>query len=712
MPFFPLAPYEIQAFSYAFVAFATGIAAFFIFSTGAKEREARSFALVALSAAIINIFAFLYYTVSDLELARTLRVISQSFVPTFYIFLILFSFDIYRGYSPLSPFVRRTGNALIALFFLFFPFFIFDALGSLFVVGEVIALPSVKLTPLPGPLLVPLIVLSSLATLFVVYILSAVFLRAFDRSIRRQAALLVLFLVIPLVTRLFGYASWFGSDATSLILTLITGPAFAFGVTYAVLRHQVFHLRLVAAQVFLFALWTFIFIKAILAPSWIAALPDIVLLAAAIVLGIFLIRSVLKEVVHRERLETLTKELATLNETLEEKVKDRTAALNRAKEHTETIFENLTFGLVEYTEKLQVTRVNKAAEALLGISRDEVIGKNFSAVTGEVKAPALMAVLHAEPLKNVPAPKDTLYDRYTAPPSAVEIVVETPRRRELQVITSPIVTVEGGQHRHLKLLRDVTRERIIDRSKTEFISIASHQLRTPLTALKWIFNLLLDGSSGTLPPKARELADRGNAAAERMIRLINDLLRVAQIEDGRFGYNFSLGDLAALVSAEVSNMQVLAKARGVALSFTTQHLPPLLFDATWMSLVVQNLLDNALKYSEAGDRVTVALTQEGSRAALTVADTGIGMSEEEHGRLFTKFFRSKKATSMFTDGTGLGLFIVRKVVEQHEGTIAVSSRAGVGTSVRIELPIAAPLERLAGVRKPDVDMRGMGERVV
>lgn len=680
---------EIQAFSYAFIAFTTGIAAFFIFSTGARERGTRAFAFLALFAALINIFAFLYYTVENFEIAREIRVVSQAFVIPFYIFLIAFCFDIYRGYKEVPRRERLLGYFLVALELFFVPFFIFDALGAAFIVGEVIASPAVKLTPLPGPLLLSFIGLASLITLYALYVLFVVWRNAPEKSARRQAALLFLFLGIPIVTRLFGYAGWYGYPGTSLILTLITGPAFAFGVTYAIVRHQVFNLRLITTQVLLFALWTFIFVKAILSPSWIAALPDIGLLAAAIILGIFLIRSVLKEVAQRGRLEVLTGELESLNTTLEEKVRDRTAALNRAKEHTETVFENLTFGLIEYTEGSIVTRINKAAEIMLGVDRRSVVGRAFPTLSPGAPQ-SLLAVLHAKPLRKKPGPKDILYDIYAEPAEAVEIIVETPKRRELQVITSPIVTIEGDEHRSIKLIRDVTRERIIDRSKTEFISIASHQLRTPLTALKWIFNLLTDGSLGRLSVKQKELAVKGNDAADRMIKLTNDLLQAAQIEDGRFGYNFAKGDLGALVAGEVGNLLVVAHSRGIELSFSEKgHVPSVVFDATWMSLVIQNLIDNALKYSEKGDTVTVTLLEEKGRALLSVRDTGIGMTEEERSRLFTKFFRSKKALSLFTDGSGLGLFIVRKIIEQHDGTIRVESEEGVGTTVVVELPLHA-----------------------
>lgn len=229
----------------------------------------------------------------------------------------------------------------------------------------------------------------------------------------------------------------------------------------------------------------------------------------------------------------------------------------------------------------------------------------------------------------------------------------------------------------------------IDQMKTEFISVASHQMRTPLSAIKWVLKMMMDGDVGTLTAEQQDLLQKGYQSNERMILLINDLLNVSRIEEGRFQYRFSRVDLREIVERVIDELGPEIKARGATFRYQKpeRELPKASIDEQKMHLVVQNLIDNAVKYTPRGGKVTVTLKLEGDKIVCAVTDTGAGIPERQQDRIFSKFFRADNVIRMQTEGSGLGLFIAKNIVERHGGTIGFESKEGVGSTFSFALPV-------------------------
>ena len=380
---------------------------------------------------------------------------------------------------------------------------------------------------------------------------------------------------------------------------------------------------------------------------------------------------------------------------LEKEVQKKTEELKQSKIHTETIIENLISGLIEYDSDFTLMRINRTAENILGIKREDVIGKKITPKDisneklkslAEISYPALSEKAHKI--------KKTASGVLDESVGVNEITIHYPLERELQVITAPIISPgTGTQKGFIKVFRDITRERVISRSKSEFISIAAHQLRTPLSAVKWAMSLILDGSMGNLSNEQLKLIKRGYDTNEKMILLVNDLLNVARIEDGRFGYEFKKSDFIETIEDVISNVSILAKERNITLSFEKpkERLEPFVFDPNKIPLALQNLIDNAIKYTPQGGTIKVTVDKNGKYLDVSVKDSGVGIPGDQIKRLFSKFFRARNVLRMQTAGSGLGLFIVKNIITRHGGNIDVKSKEGEGTTFHFTLPMVEEL---------------------
>lgn len=240
----------------------------------------------------------------------------------------------------------------------------------------------------------------------------------------------------------------------------------------------------------------------------------------------------------------------------------------------------------------------------------------------------------------------------------------------------------------LLIIRDISREKIIEKLKTEFVSISAHQLRTPLSAIKWTLRMLLDGDLGEITKEQREFLEKTYQSNERMIKLINDLLNVTRIEEGRFIYKKSLVDFRDVVEKiietyrdEISRKEIKLKYRKPEEKFS------LFVDEEKISLAVQNLIDNAIRYTPQGGEIEVELKKGEKEILFKIKDSGIGIPEDQKERIFQKFFRAANAMKFVTEGTGLGLFITKNIIEAHGGKIWFESKEGKGTTFYFTLPI-------------------------
>ena len=233
-------------------------------------------------------------------------------------------------------------------------------------------------------------------------------------------------------------------------------------------------------------------------------------------------------------------------------------------------------------------------------------------------------------------------------------------------------------NRHLKEL---------DRAKDEFISMASHQLRTPLTTIKGYLSMMQEGDAGKLNPAQAEFVGYAYGSSERMVNLISDLLNVSRLSAGRFLIQTKPTDMVAMIADEVRQLATHASAKGIGLIFEPPKdpLPPAEIDDNKTRQVVMNFIDNAIYYTQKGE-VRVVLEQSGDKVRLEVHDSGIGVPEKAKKKLFGKFFRADNAQIVRPDGTGLGLYLAKRVVEDQGGTILFSSIEGRGSTFGFELP--------------------------
>ena len=242
-----------------------------------------------------------------------------------------------------------------------------------------------------------------------------------------------------------------------------------------------------------------------------------------------------------------------------------------------------------------------------------------------------------------------------------------------------------------ELRRSNAQLRKLDEAKDEFISMASHQLRTPLTSIKGYVDMILEGDAGEITPMQRKFLTEAFVSSERMVHLINDFLNVSRLQTGTFAIDKRPVDLAKVVGQELDSLKISASGRDLAFRYKKpQSLPKLLLDEGKIRQVIMNFSDNALYYSRPGTEIKVSLEVEGKDVVLQVKDTGIGVPEEEQARLFTKFYRASNARKQRPDGTGVGLYLAKRVITEHGGSVVFSSVEGKGSTFGFRLP----LERL------------------
>ena len=229
----------------------------------------------------------------------------------------------------------------------------------------------------------------------------------------------------------------------------------------------------------------------------------------------------------------------------------------------------------------------------------------------------------------------------------------------------------------------------LSRAKSEFISIASHQLRTPLTAIKGYISMVLEGTYGKIPLKARKPMERVNESNNRLIRLVNNLLSVSRIESGKLKMNWEETSIENVISSVLDIFEIEAKEKNIYLKFKKpkKPLPKILMDEGKMIDAISNVVNNDIKYTEKGG-VTVEVKKLKSKVRIIIKDTGTGMTKEEIGKMFESFSRGMAGTRMYTQGAGLGLYISRKFTEMHNGKIWVESEGkNKGSIFYIELPM-------------------------
>lgn len=232
-----------------------------------------------------------------------------------------------------------------------------------------------------------------------------------------------------------------------------------------------------------------------------------------------------------------------------------------------------------------------------------------------------------------------------------------------------------------KLRRTNDKLQALDATKDEFITMASHQLRTPLTSVKGYLSMVLEGDAGKLNAQQKQLLTQSYISSQRMVYLISDLLNLSRLNTGKFVIEPSPTDLTEVVQGEVNQLAETAKSRNITLDYARPaDFPRLMLDETKIHQVVMNFIDNAIYYTPAGGQITVSLHETPAAIEYRVKDTGIGVPRNQQHHLFTKFYRAENARKARPDGTGLGLFMAKKIIAAQGGAIIFESVEGKGST--------------------------------
>lgn len=367
----------------------------------------------------------------------------------------------------------------------------------------------------------------------------------------------------------------------------------------------------------------------------------------------------------------MTEKLLASRQSIEENVKELSAEHGKLA----SLVESVKLGVVMVDLSLNVILANSAAKKIFG----KPASKNV-----------IFSDLSSKIVSSLDISQALSYYVHTGTPLNIqEVVIDN---RYFRLFMSPVRDiVEKVFIGAVVVMEDITEQKRLDKMRTEIVSITSHQLRTPSTIIKGNLEMVLGGDVGEINLGQKELLEDTYLGNERMIRLINDLMDVAKIDEGKFKIALEPSQLEDVVSEVLKNVASLAKDRRVSVIYARPQnpLPPVNINRQRVTQVIQNIIDNAIKYSSIDDKGKVQIEiQEGAKfLEFIVRDNGIGIPEGEHDKMFERFSRGSNSTKFDPGGgSGLGLYIAKAVVEQGGGRIWFESKENQGTTFHATFP--------------------------
>lgn len=355
------------------------------------------------------------------------------------------------------------------------------------------------------------------------------------------------------------------------------------------------------------------------------------------------------------------------------------------KNKAEILLSSIGEGVYAVDKDLKLIFVNSAVEKLTGWLSEEVAGQRYSEVLPLLDKDKKPIAPEERPLKQV------LNSGKTISRSQGYFLERRDKTSfPIAFTTAAIYNAQGKITGAIVAFRDKTAELEVEEMKKELISIATHELRAPITGMKGYLEMILEGQTGQVPAETQEVVSEVWQINENLAILVDDLLNVSRLEQGRMQFNLQPIDAAEQIEATLKTFQAQAKKKNLKLEFQkpTKPLPQILADPERYNQVLINLVSNALKYTIQGKVVVVlALDRAGRYLETQISDSGVGISGQDQKHLFEKFYRIKNAKTRQVSGTGLGLWICKQIAQRMSGKIRVRSQEGVGSTFSFNLPV-------------------------
>jgi len=366
----------------------------------------------------------------------------------------------------------------------------------------------------------------------------------------------------------------------------------------------------------------------------------------------------------------------------EEKIREYIRKIEREKTKDEALLESIGEGMIATDETGRITTVNRAAEQILGWKAEELIGKMsyemISAVdeNGNTVPPEKREVLVAMATNTMVTMEAAQYTRKDG------------RRIPLSITVNPVI-VDGKTIGTIGVFRDVTKERELEQTRQDLLSLASHQLRTPLSGTKWLIETLTKGLHGPLTKGQTEYLNEIYKINERMTLLVQDMMGVLRMESGASPIKKGSVSATHLIKNIFETLSGAAKSKQVALRLIESEDCTINTDPLFLQNILENIVANAINYSNPDSEAVVSIAKEPHEVIFTVKDSGIGIPEDEQRQIFERFYRASNAKTFDTRGSGLGLYIANMLASKIGAKLSFDSEAGKGTTFYVRIPYSS-----------------------
>jgi len=354
----------------------------------------------------------------------------------------------------------------------------------------------------------------------------------------------------------------------------------------------------------------------------------------------------------------------------------------------EAILASIGDALVVVDKEGKINFVNQAFEKLVGWKSEEVIGKPVVEVVPRETEDSQESLFNERVLTRVLSGEIVTADLA----NPFYYIRKDKTRFPVSSIVTPIV-LAGQIIGVVEIFRDITKEKGIDKAKTEFVSLASHQLRTPLSTINWYTEMLLAGDAGKMNPEQEKYLGEVYQGSQRMVSLVNALLSVSRMDMGTFILEKVPTDISALLRDALNEQKFHRDQKLISLDIAIEKdLPIAHVDPKLLTMVLQNLISNSVKYTPEKGKIGVSLSSPLGKDTFlfSITDTGYGIPKSQQGKIFTKLFRADNVREKDTEGTGLGLYIVKAIIDNSGGRVWFESEEDKGSAFFVEIPRGDP----------------------